>query len=403
VRGAIVGNENRERTTPSYGGTKPLRFVAGHKTTPSGYGGGMSLKITFVCPSDNPSGGMRVIALYARKLAERGHQITVAIPRSSGPTLRQRLSALVRKGTILRDKPNPISFFKETPFDVSWLQRRDRVLNSDVPDADVVIATWWESLEWVWAFDDRKGRKLHFMQDYEIWGHPDFTDIPRIDRAYALPIPKIVIAEWERRLLQTKWQVSALDVIRNSVDLNVFFADVRDKQSIPTVGFTYSTIFDKGCSVVLEALELARKTIPDLRVVSFGATRPSEQFPEYVEFHHAVPDEKLRLIYESCDAWLFGTRREGFGLPILEAMACRTPVIGTPAGAGQDLIGAGGGILVPIDDPASMADAIAKVAKMPSDKWRAISKVAHDTATQYSWDDAADKFEKVVLTLATQP
>jgi len=384
----------------AYGGAKLLRFEAGHEAILGGYDG-MSLKITFVCPPDNPSGGMRVIALYAKKLAERGHRVTVAIPRPSGPTLRQRLSSLVRKGMIVReDKPNPISFFRETAFDVSWLRRRGRVLNSDVSDADIVIATWWESLEWVWAFDDRKGRKLHFMQDYEIWGHPDFTDIARIDRAYALPIPKIVIAEWERRLLQAKWQVSALDVIHNSVDTNVFFADIRDKQSIPTVGFTYSTIFDKGCSVVLEAIELARRKIPNLRVVSFGATRPSEQFPEYVEFHHAVPDAELRLIYEGCDAWLFGTRREGFGLPILEAMACRTPVIGTPAGAGEDLIGAGGGILVPIDDPASMAGAIVTLAKMPSDEWKTISKVAFDTATKYSWEDAADKFENVVLALA---
>ena len=360
-----------------------------------------SLRITFVCPPDNPSGGMRVIALYARKLAERGHKVTVAIPRPSSPTLRQRLSALIRKGVIVREeKPNPISFFRETAFDVSWLRRRGRVLNSDVPDADVVIATWWESLEWVWSFGAQKGQKLHFMQDYEIWGHPDFTDIPRIDQAYALPIPKIVIAEWERRLLQTKWQVSPLDVIHNSVDTDVFFADFRDKQGIPTVGFTYSTILDKGCSVVLEAIEIARRKIPNLRVVSFGATLPSEHFPEYVEFHHAVPDAELRSIYETCDAWLFGTRREGFGLPILEAMACRTPVIGTPAGAGEDLIGAGGGILVPIDDPASMANAIATLVEMPSDKWKSVSKVAFDTATKYSWDDAADKFENVVLTLA---
>jgi glycosyltransferase involved in cell wall biosynthesis len=363
----------------------------------------MSLRITFVCPPDNPSGGMRVIALYARKLAERGHKVTVAIPRPSSPTLRQRLSALVRKGVILQeDKPNPVSFFRETAFDVAWLRRRGHVLNSDVPDADIIIATWWETLEWIWPFDARKGRKLHFMQDYEIWGHPDFTDVPRIDRAYTLPIPKIVIAEWERRLLQTKWQITALDVIHNSVETDIFFAAPRDKQRIPTVGFTYSTVFDKGCSVVLEALETARRKIPNLRVVSFGAALPSEHFPEFVEFHHAVPDAKLRLIYEACDAWLFGTRREGFGLPILEAMACRTPVIGTPAGAGQDLIGAGGGLLIPIDDPQSMADAIAKVVEMSSNEWRGISNVAFDTATKYTWDDAADKFEKVVLDLAGQ-
>jgi len=42
-------------------------------------------------------------------------------------------------------------------------------------------------------------------------------------------------------------------------------------------------------------------------------------------------------------------------LPILEAMACRTPVIGTPAGPAPELLGAGGGILVRPEDPADMA------------------------------------------------
>jgi len=37
---------------------------------------------------------------------------------------------------------------------------------------------------------------------------------------------------------------------------------------------------------------------------------------------------------------------------------------------------------------------------MPLDEWKTISKVAFDTATKYSWEDAADKFENVVLALA---
>lgn len=343
---------------------------------------------------------MRVIALYARMLTERGHKVTVVCPRPANPTMRQRVSALARRGVIFLGKErSSISFFKDTVFDVLRLRRRARVLNVDVPDADVVIATWWETLEWVWTFDERKGRKLHFMQDYEVWGHPDFTDVDQIDRAYVLPIPKIVIAEWERQLLQTKWSIEPLDVIRNSVETDLFFADPRDKQSRPCVGFTYSTIYNKGCSVVLAALEIARERRPDLRVVSFGASMPLERFPDYIEFYHSVPDVELRKVYEACDAWLFGTRREGFGLPILEAMACRTPVIGTPAGAGEELIGAGGGVLVPIDDPATMANAIIALVDMPSTAWKTMSNRAFEIATSYSWEDATDKFENVLFHL----
>jgi len=341
---------------------------------------------------------MRVAALYATKLSRRGHKVIAVLPQATRPTLRNRLSALIKRRTVIRmSKPNPISFFRDVSFEVRWLDHQGRVTNRDMPDADIVIATWWETVEWVWSLERSKGAKLHFMQDYEDWwAPPDIIDIPRIDAVYALPIPKIVIAEWERKLLQTKWGQVPIAVIPNSVDTERFFADPRGKQKVPTVGFTYSTVIQKGCNVILAAIEQARTRVPDLRVVAFGSTRPKVTFPDYVEFHTAVPDNRLREIYSSCDAWLFGTRREGFGLPILEAMACRTPVIGTPAGAGEDLISKGGGILVPIDDAGAMADAIVRLLQMDQNAWRDISDIALKTAVSYSWDDAADRFESVL-------
>lgn len=83
-------------------------------------------------------------------------------------------------------------------------------------------------------------------------------------------------------------------------------------------------------------------------------------------------------------------------MPILEAMACRTPVIGTPAGAAPELISQGGGILVEHDKPKAMADAIAKVCRMADTEWRAMSDAAYATARRYSWDEATDLFERAL-------
>ncbi len=99
------------------------------------------------------------------------------------------------------------------------------------------------------------------------------------------------------------------------------------------------------------------------------------------------------MLYASCDAWLFASRCEGFGLPILEAMACRTPVIGTPVGAAPELLAAGGGRLVAPQDPAAMARMIVDVARMDDAAWREMSRQAHHTASGYTWDDATDAFE----------
>ncbi len=84
-------------------------------------------------------------------------------------------------------------------------------------------------------------------------------------------------------------------------------------------------------------------------------------------------------------------------MPILEAMACRVPVIATPTGAAPELIAPGGGMIVPMDDPAAMAREIERIVRLPDEQWRAMSDLAHQTATRYTWDDATDLFETALL------
>jgi glycosyltransferase involved in cell wall biosynthesis len=357
--------------------------------------GSERLTITFVCPADSLSGGMRVIALYAAQLARRGHKVIAALPRPTAPSFRARIRGFVKRAPD--PLSNTLSFFKNVPFVVHWLDHAGPITDRDLPDADVVIATWWETAEWVWKLSASKGAKLHFMQDYEVWGPPENT--PRVDAVSALPIPKIVIARWVWELVERRWGQTPIALVPNSVETEKFFAPPRGKQPTPTVGLTYSSLPNKGSDVSFAAIEMARHDVHDLRVIAFGAAPPNV-LPDGTEFHVQVPDEQLRDLYAACDAWLFGTRKEGFGLPILEAMACRTPVIGTPAGAAQQLIGQGGGILVPIEDVSAMARAIVGLAKMKDIQWRELSDAAYRTATTYTWEDATHRFEEAIKSVA---
>ena len=125
-----------------------------------------------------------------------------------------------------------------------------------------------------------------------------------------------------------------VSLVPNSVDLKQFHSPPRGKQTVPTVGVMYSLVSFKGCEISLKAVELASRVVPRLRLVSFGYRDPVPEMPlpRRAEFVRQPAQDALKDIYGQCDMWLFSSRSEGFGLPLLEAMACRTPVIATPAG-----------------------------------------------------------------------
>jgi glycosyltransferase involved in cell wall biosynthesis len=353
------------------------------------------MKITFVLPYAGLAGGIRVVAIYADRLQKRGHEVLVVSQPLPKPSLKRRL------GHWLRRNKTPVQPFT-SHFDGlevlhKVLETCRPVLDQDLPDADAVIATWWGTAEWVNELSASKGAKVYFVQHHEI--HPYFP-VDRVKATYRLPLYKIVIAEWLKTVMAEEYGDAQVSLVPNSVDLELFTAPPRPRQAVPTVGFMYSTKAWKGTDLAIQGWQLAQQQLPNLKGIAFGSEAVSTELPlpDAIEYHHKVPQTTLKEIYASCDAWLFTSRVEGFGLPILEAMACRTPVIATPAGAAPELIQQGGGILVPPEDPMAIAKAIVNLCTQTLPQWQALSETAYQTASRYSWDDATTLFEAAVET-----
>ena len=349
------------------------------------------MRITFITPPPDRTGGQRVIATYADRLSKRGHNVLVLSPPRPNPGARAIIKSLVRDRRLPRFKSTS-SHYSDLAINHQLLKYSRPVINSDVPDGDIVIATWWETAEWVMNLSPNKGAKVYFVQHHEVF---DFLPVDRARATYRLPLRKIVVAQWLADTLRNEYGDPTAQVVRNSVDLDFFCAAARGKCASPTVGLMYASCPSKGSDISLRAIRLARKNIPNLKVVAFGHSRPEPDnpLPEDTEYHINPPQTTIRSLYERCDAWLFGSRSEGFGLPILEAMACRTPVIGVPAGAAPELLAGGGGCLVKAEDPEDMAKAIVKLCGLSDESWRQMSDTAHLTSSQYTWEDATDLFE----------
>ena len=78
-----------------------------------------------------------------------------------------------------------------------------------------------------------------------------------------------------------------------------------------------------------------------------------------------VDDQDMPAYLSLADIYVSPSLLEGFGLPIVEALACETPVVAADAGSVAEVLGPGG-ILVKPRDPESLADEISKLLNEPS-------------------------------------
>jgi len=362
------------------------------------------MKITFVLPTLSLSGGIRVVSIFAERLKKRGHEVFVISVPPSKPSLIQQAKSVLRGRGWIPTPQQPPSFFDNLSVQPKIINRYRPIKNKDLPDADVIVATWWETAEWVAKLSPSKGAKAYFLQHYEVF---DYLPKARVEATWNLPLHKITIAQWLVDIAHKRYGDHQVSLVPPTVDTKQFYASKREKQSIPTVGMYYSQAYWKGSDIALKAFSLAAEKIPNLRLIAFGMEEPSPELPLPPNSQFVIqPDQdKLKDYYSKCDAWLFPSRCEGFGLPIIEAMACRTPVIGTPVGAAPEFLSGGTGILVKPEDPEAMAKAIEFICGLPNADWQAMSEAAYAKAIVYTWDDATERFEgalKAAISKSTQ-
>ena len=351
------------------------------------------MRITFILPTASLNGGCRVVVIYAQALERMGHMVRVISQPPQPTPLRRKLKSWILENGRLNDDGSSISHLDGSGLDHHVLDMCRPVTDSDVPDGDVVIATWWETAEWVQALSPNKGAKVYFIQHHEVF---PYLPVERCKATYRMPLHKIVVARWLQEIMRTEYDDEFADLVPNSVDKTQFFSKDRGKQSIPTIAFLYSTVPFKGLDVSLAALQIVRNKFPDLRMIAFGTHPQRHKFPlpTGVNFFPRPPQDQIRDLYSQCDLWMTASRSEGFNLPAMEAMACRTPVVSTRTGWPAEAIKSGiNGVLVDIDDPIGLAKGAEWVLSRGDEDWRRLSENAYVTVASSSWTASAKMFE----------
>jgi len=356
------------------------------------------MNITFIVPILNISGGLRVISIYAELLQKKGHTITVVTPRQKRATFKQKIKHFMGWKGYRFNSGFDLTYFNNISYNIIVANGARAVVNNDVPNADIVIATWWETFEWINEFSVEKGELVYFVQGLETLNA--FQPKLRVEATYKSLVPKITVAKWLVNELNDR---SSADVylVPNSVEHDTFYSNKRTKQRSPTIGFLFSETGSKGVAVALEVLVNLKKLYPELRVLSFGAYQAELiDLPSYMELIIKPEKSEIRDLYAQCDVWLCCSTLEGFGLTVLEAMACRTPVVSTKCGGPEDIITDGvNGYLCEVGDVSSLVLAVQKVLDLDNLSWNELSSAAYQYSRNYSWNAAAVLFEKSLVAI----
>jgi glycosyltransferase involved in cell wall biosynthesis len=148
----------------------------------------------------------------------------------------------------------------------------------------------------------------------------------------------------------------------------------------------------KDATTAIEALALVGEQAPRLVVVGpdKGGRAAAERaagelgLGDRVDFRGHVPQDELAALYRGAACLVFPSRYEGFGLPVLEAMASGTPVVATTAGALPEVAG-DAAILVEERNPVALAGGIERAI---ADRER-LRAAGLERARRYSWAETA--------------
>ena len=299
------------------------------------------MRLLYVLPFPELGGGNKVVFQHAELLSRLGWEVTV-----------------------LAAGPRP-----------SWFDLSVRYLDSTqtlpvLPAQDLVVATYWTTLPV--ARKLALGPVAHFCQGYEGDLEHLFVHRAEIERMYSLPLPTLTVTPHLSRMLLERFGRESR-VVHPPLDERFsprWRWSPRRRPWIAVPGVFEAEV--KGIEVALRAVvELRRRGVAS-RVLRFSTLPLSPSERALVDPEMYLTGERAEVIARAlrrCDLMLFPSRAaEGFGLPLLEAMASGVPAASSRIPS-TEYFAAAAVELVPTDDPLALADA-AEALLHDGERWR---------------------------------
>lgn len=198
---------------------------------------------------------------------------------------------------------------------------------------------------------------------------------------------------------------SKIEVIPNGVDFKKFKKNKRIKKIKNSLLFVGRLDKRKGIDFLVKTIPFIKKEIPDIKLFVIGDGKMRKKLEKYVrnndiesnvKFLGFVPNSYLLRWYNRCQLTIVPSVFEGFGLTVIESLACGTPVIATNVDGIRSIIKNNkNGILVEYGNKKELAGQVVRLLNNPSLRKEFSIEGLKTIKEKFDWDEITLKTLKV--------
>ncbi|MGD9963435.1 MAG: glycosyltransferase [Thermoplasmata archaeon] len=241
-------------------------------------------------------------------------------------------------------------------------------------------------------------RTVHHVDDF---AEPRLFEFEK--RAVAHADHRFVVSQYWKRMLADEHGYESV-VTYNGLDADEYSDLPARRSGQPTVLFVGGLEARKGLELLVLAMASVVRRHPDAKLVAVAKTgfRGVDEpgwfrtlaeragIAGHMTLLESVSDDELLQLYADCDLLALPSRNEGWGLALMEAMACSKPVVATKVGGVPELVTDGAeGLLVEPGDVRALGDAISGILSDPGAAER-MGVAGRERVKAFSWDATAD-------------
>lgn len=348
----------------------------------------------------HPWAGGAEVFLYevARRWVQQGHQVTWICSRYRGQPARSDYDGIhiIRTGGVYTVYPQAAAFY----------------LANERGKYDVIL----DSANGIPFFSPLFSRLPKVIMVHHVHRDVFFHEVPGVlahlgywMETVAMPLLCMrnsfltVSKSSKKALCELGLQENQISIVYNGVDHNIYQPGV--KSSSPLIAYVGRLRNYKSLPVAIRAMPEVLRSVPDAHMVIAGSGEAQDRLQQLVRdlglekqvrFSGYVPqDVKIRLLQQA-QVVVNPSMKEGWGISVIEANACGTPVIGSNVcGLCDSIVDGETGLLFPYGDSHAMANHIVRLLKDSKERER-LSINALTWSQNFNWDRTADESYQVL-------